>query len=141
MYNIVVISFVSELIESWRHMHKMCEIGKCKSSILVLLFTVYCYYEWLSRRWVSRETALGYQCGTDITYPEIVTLDVTKYLAIKVCLRKIVSLNIAENYHMRAFRSFAKKTKIRDYYGSGWVGPGLTEFFLENHPKIALNQC
>ena len=28
--------------------------------------------------------------------------------------------------------------KIRDYYGSGWVGPGLTWIFvfvLENHPK------
>ena len=41
-------------------------------------------------------------------------------------------------------RGFAKKKiqKIRDYYGSGWVGPGLTRnFFLENRPKIALNQC
>ncbi len=38
----------------------------------------------------------------------------------------------------------AKKTipKIRDYYGSGWVGPGLTRIFfcVENHPKTALNQ-
>ena len=36
-----------------------------------------------------------------------------------------------------------KIPKIRDYYGSGWVGPGLTRnflFFVENHPKIALNQ-
>ena len=32
--------------------------------------------------------------------------------------------------------------KIRDYYGSGWVGPGLTWNFLffENHPKVPLNQ-
>ena len=30
--------------------------------------------------------------------------------------------------------------KIRDYYGSGWVGPGLTRIFWENRPKIALNQ-
>ena len=31
--------------------------------------------------------------------------------------------------------------KIGDYYGSGWLGPGLTQnYFLENHPKIALNQ-
>ena len=32
--------------------------------------------------------------------------------------------------------------KIRDYYGSGWVGPGPTGNFLcvENRPKIALNQ-
>ena len=33
--------------------------------------------------------------------------------------------------------------KIRDYYGSGWVSPGLTRIFcfcFENHPKIALNQ-
>ena len=29
--------------------------------------------------------------------------------------------------------------KIRDYYGSGWVGSGLTQFFF-NHPKIPLNQ-
>ena len=41
-------------------------------------------------------------------------------------------------------RGFAKKEKtlkIRDYYGSGWVGPDLTRnfSFLENHPKIALN--
>ena len=35
-----------------------------------------------------------------------------------------------------------KNPKIRDYYGSGWVGPGLTRNFVcvENHPKIALNQ-
>ena len=35
-----------------------------------------------------------------------------------------------------------KIPKIRDYYGSGWVGPGLTQnfFCVENHPKIALNQ-
>ena len=32
-------------------------------------------------------------------------------------------------------------SKNRDYYGSGWVGPGLTlHFFFENPPKIALNQ-
>ena len=32
--------------------------------------------------------------------------------------------------------------KIRDYYGSGWVGLGLTRIFcLENRPKIALNHC
>ena len=32
--------------------------------------------------------------------------------------------------------------QIRDDYGSGWVGPGLTlNFFWENRPKIALNQC
>ncbi len=41
-------------------------------------------------------------------------------------------------------RGRAKKTipKIRDYYGSGWVGPGLTRNFVcvENHPKTALNQ-
>ena len=30
--------------------------------------------------------------------------------------------------------------KIRDYYGSGWVGPGLTRNFVcvENRPKIRL---
>ena len=36
-----------------------------------------------------------------------------------------------------------KIPKIRDYYGSGWVGPGLTRncyFFLENRPKISINQ-
>ena len=34
-----------------------------------------------------------------------------------------------------------KIQKIRDYYGSGWVGPGLTRnFFVENRTKIALNQ-
>ena len=40
-------------------------------------------------------------------------------------------------------RGFAKKKKfkkIRDYYGSGWVGPGLTRIFFLNRPKIALNQ-
>ena len=39
-------------------------------------------------------------------------------------------------------RGFAKKKiqKIRDYYGSGWVGPGHSDFFLEGRPKIALNQ-
>ena len=43
-------------------------------------------------------------------------------------------------------RGFAKKEKIqkiRDYYGSGWVGPGLTRnffFLVENRPKVALNQ-
>ena len=32
--------------------------------------------------------------------------------------------------------------KIRDYYGSGWVGPGVTRnFLLENRPKISLKQC
>ena len=37
-------------------------------------------------------------------------------------------------------RGCAKKEKIRDYYGSGWVGSGLTRnFFVENHPKTALN--
>ena len=30
--------------------------------------------------------------------------------------------------------------KVRVYYGSGWVGSGLTLIFLENRPKIALNQ-
>ena len=36
-----------------------------------------------------------------------------------------------------------KNPKIRDYYGSGWVGLSLSEFcfFMENRPKIALNQC
>ena len=34
-----------------------------------------------------------------------------------------------------------KKKTIRDYYGSGWVGPGLTlNFCVENRTKIALNQ-
>ena len=34
-----------------------------------------------------------------------------------------------------------KGEKIRDYHGSGWVGPGLTRnFIFLNHPKIALNQ-
>ena len=39
-------------------------------------------------------------------------------------------------------RGCAKKKKIRDYYVSGWVGESRShsEFFLENHPKIALNQ-
>ena len=36
-----------------------------------------------------------------------------------------------------------RNQKIRDYYGSEWVGPGLTRNFCvcENLPKIALNQC
>ena len=36
-----------------------------------------------------------------------------------------------------------KIPKIRDYYGSGWVSPGLTWnfFLLANRPKIVLNQC
>ena len=31
--------------------------------------------------------------------------------------------------------------KMRDYFGSGWEGPGLARnnFFWENRPKIALN--
>ena len=38
-----------------------------------------------------------------------------------------------------------KNQKIRDYYGSRWVGPGLTRILLllenrPNHPKIPLNQ-
>ena len=33
-----------------------------------------------------------------------------------------------------------KNPKILDYYGSGWVGPGLTRIFFLNHPKIANNQ-
>ena len=32
-----------------------------------------------------------------------------------------------------------KIQKIRDYYGSGWVGLDFF-FFWENRPKIALNQ-
>ena len=45
-----------------------------------------------------------------------------------------------------SLRDFAKKEKMpqfRDYYGSGCMGPGLTRILLllENHPKIALNQC
>ena len=42
-------------------------------------------------------------------------------------------------------RGFAKKTipKFRDYYGSGWVGPGLTRIFFggkssQNTPKPVL---
>ena len=38
-------------------------------------------------------------------------------------------------------RGFGKKKnpKIRDYYGSGWVGRGLSQFFfVENRLKIAL---
>ena len=43
-------------------------------------------------------------------------------------------------YLLRGFEK-KKRKKIRDYYGSGWVGPGLTGiFWLENRPKIALNQ-
>ena len=39
-------------------------------------------------------------------------------------------------------RGFAKKKKMRNYYGSGWADPGLTRnFFFLNRPKIALNQC
>ncbi len=39
-------------------------------------------------------------------------------------------------------RGFAKKQnpKIRVYYGSGWVGGSHSEFFWENHPKIAVKQ-
>ena len=28
-----------------------------------------------------------------------------------------------------------KNPKIREYYGSGWVGPGLTVIFLKMVPK------
>ena len=42
----------------------------------------------------------------------------------------------------RVTMGFAKKTnsKIRVYYGSGWVSRSHSEFFGENHPKIALKQ-
>ena len=47
-------------------------------------------------------------------------------------------------YVMAVIRGCAKKKtqQIRDYYGSGWVDPGLTRnnFCVENHPKIPLNQ-
>ena len=45
---------------------------------------------------------------------------------------------------MIVLRGFAKKKipKIQDYYGSGWVGPGLSEFFFvkssKNSPKPVL---
>ena len=39
-------------------------------------------------------------------------------------------------------KGLCKEKKSRDYYRSGWVGPGLTLnfFFLANRLKIALNQ-
>ena len=34
-----------------------------------------------------------------------------------------------------------KCPNIRDFYGSGWLGPGLTRIFVWKYrPKIALNQ-
>ena len=43
--------------------------------------------------------------------------------------------------NIRGFSKNCVSPKIRNYYGSGWVGPGLTRnLFLENRPKIALNQ-
>ena len=59
-------------------------------------------------------------------------------------LREIVSHNIAENYHMRAFRGFAKKKNSKNpRLLWKWVGGSRSHyfFFIENHPKIALNQC
>ena len=61
------------------------------------------------------------------------------------CHSSIVTRNVSFNVHnhvqqTRLVRGLAK-TKIRDYYGSGWVDLGFTRiFFLENLPKIALNQ-
>ena len=47
-----------------------------------------------------------------------------------------------------ALRGFAKKKipKIRDYYGSGWMGPGLTRNYFcgkssQNSPKQVLTFC
>ena len=40
---------------------------------------------------------------------------------------------------IRSLGALQRRKKIRDCYGSGWVGPGFTRnFFLQ---KIALNQC
>ena len=56
------------------------------------------------------------------------------------------SQNVSSVTSLSSPRGFAKLkqiVKIRDNFGSGWVGPGLTRncfFFLENRPKIALNQ-
>ena len=58
--------------------------------------------------------------------------------------------HFAVNYCSNKLRTIAKGLcnerkipKIRDYYGSGWVGPGLTRNFVvvENLPKITQNQC
>ena len=44
-------------------------------------------------------------------------------------------------YHWLELCKEEKIPKIQDYYGSGWVGSGLTRnFVLENHPKIPLKQ-
>ena len=45
-----------------------------------------------------------------------------------------------ETVILGALQRFFFFYKNRVYYGSGWVGPGLTRnCFVENHLKIALN--
>ena len=66
--------------------------------------------------------------------PSSVYLSVRIYIGLSVCI---------SNFRSELGALQRKKIqKIRDYYGSGWVGPGLTRNFclLENRPKIALNQ-
>ena len=47
-----------------------------------------------------------------------------------------------ESAGIRGFANIPPPHKIRDYYGSGWVGPGLTRnFFGQDLPKSALNEC
>ena len=58
---------------------------------------------------------------------------------LKICIVSYpVTLLSTYSYWLRGFAK-KKIQKIWDYYGSGWVGPGLTRIFFEN-PKIALNQ-
>ena len=62
-----------------------------------------------------------------------------------VCiLGKRTTENKMERCMPTRLRGFAKKKfqKIRDYYGSGWEGPGLTRIFFgkssQNSPKPVL---
>ena len=54
----------------------------------------------------------------------------------------IIYHTISRTRFMDCVNKLFQKSEIRPYYGSGWVGAGLTRnvFVLENHPKIALNQ-
>ena len=64
-------------------------------------------------------------------------VDAISYLTLAPECGSVSSLDLTQLL-LRAFRGFAKKTiqNIRDYYGSGWVGSGLTRnFFLTIVPK------
>ena len=68
----------------------------------------------------------------------------SEYLRMGVCSENWTLTNINREYEVRGLCKVIFFTKIRVFYVSGWVGPDLTwnlNFCVENHLKIALNQC